>query len=238
MIRQYLRRLALGVVFALGIASIMATEPGLPAYYFEEVSVEPAYRCPGTDVSLRWSLNQPAPVVIAVGDRRFQLGPEARGLTLEAGMLDRMGPSVEATFLIDTGDYYDGDSYIIETLTAPTVVAATGFPSGVGTFEMMQQSASWDADIRVVGFEIDGLRNMICEGESSPTEWLITRFSLDRLVRRTGAVDSGRIEPGLSPTGVWRLRPRGTECRPAPSGLAARIEISFTAMCVSPDNPS
>jgi hypothetical protein len=83
----FFRRLALGVVFAAGIASIMSTSPPPPPFHFRDVSINPAWRCPGADVEIGWTLSRPAPVAIAVGGAE-QVITTANRTTLPAELLE------------------------------------------------------------------------------------------------------------------------------------------------------
>lgn len=231
MIGQYLQMLALGVVFALGIASIMATSPPVPDHYFQRVSVQPEYRCPGTDVLLRWGLNEPAPVAIMVDGREYPQDAETGRMTVTADILDRAGASVEVALQIDAVNTDYPQRYRIETLVGPRALnTAATLPEG-GNFEMLLLPASWDDRIRIVGIEIGDTQNLVCKGETNPMSWRIAAPSGDRLLRSTGASDFERIEPGLPPGGVWRLFPQGEECRPAPSGMRSEIKVRLTAEC-------
>ncbi len=98
MTRWPLRRLALWLVFAAGIASILATSR--PGHYFRDVAVEPAVRCPNTDLRVAWTLNQPAPVALSVGATEFP-PVLASSFVIPAGAIDDDAPAPAVVLAID-----------------------------------------------------------------------------------------------------------------------------------------
>lgn len=232
MIRHYFRPLALGVVFTVGIGSIMATSPPEPAVYFEETNIRPAWRCPGADVKIDWSLNEPAPVLVTVDGREYRLNGETKNLTVTADIFDRTDSPVEAVLQIDTARADYPNRYEIRTLRHESRVDAAAYHTEDAGFTMNQGSGLWDRRIETVGFEIMTVRHFVCAGEAKlPHSWEVTAPSGQTFELRAGEGFERRLDPGIPAGGIWKLRPGGTDCRPVPSGLQPVINIRLTAVC-------
>lgn len=230
MTEYVVRKLSLTAVFAIGIASILATSPPPPPYYFREVTVAPAYRCPGTDVSLRWSLNEQAPVAVTVDGREFRQDAETNGMIVKAGILDGIEAPAEAILRIDLPDADYAESYRIETLARPTAVTVFAHYVGGGDPEMLLDLTAWDERIRIVGVEVEGARNLVCEGETYPTPWRIVASTGERLLRYPGSGESGRVDRRLPAGGVWHLRPHRARCT-APTYRTPELRLRLAAEC-------
>lgn len=239
MIGHYFRMLALGVVFAAGLASIMATSPQPPDIYFEEMNIRPAWRCPGADVTFDWSLNEHAAVSVTVDDREYRVGAETDHLTVPASLFDRTDSPVAAVLRIDLTDAYYSKSYEIRTLRHESQVDAGAYHTEDAGFTMNQGSGLWDRRIETVGFEIMNVRNFVCGGEAKlPRSWEVTAPYGRTFELRAREGFERRLDPGIPAAGIWKLRPGGTDCRPVPSGLRPVINIRLTAACRQPDNSS
>lgn len=239
MIMQYFRTLALGVVFALGIASIMATSPPEPDVYFEETSIRPAWRCPGADVTFDWSLNEPAPVSVTVDGREYRVDAETKALTVAADIFDQTDSPIKAELQIDI-DYADyPDRYEIRTLRHESWVDAWAYHTEDAGFTMNQGTGLWDRRIETVGFQIMNVRHFVCADEAKqPQSWEVMAPSGQMFELRAGEDFERRLDPGISAGGIWKLRPRGADCGPARSGLQPDISIRLTAVCRQPDKSS
>lgn len=233
----FFRRLALGVVFAAGIASIMATSPPPPPFHFRDVSINPAWRCPGADVEIGWTLSNPAPVAVAVGGAE-QVITTASRTTLPAELLEHNAPVAELTLRIDAEDADVPNIYEITTLGVERTVEDLAFHEKNMTFRM-NQDGLWDARIRVTGFEVEQVRDLACEGEAvSPPAWEISPPFGAPFVLRAEQGYSGRLDPPLAPGSEWRIRPVGAKCRLPSSGLEPYLSIRLTAVCRRPDKSS
>lgn len=224
------RKLSLTTVLVAGVASIVATSPPPPPYYFREATVAPAYRCPGSDVSLRWSLNQPAPVTVTVNGQNFRQDAETNGMTVKADILDGIESPAEATLRIDRPEADYAESYQIETLARLTAVTVFAHYVGGDESEMLLDLTAWDERIRIVGVEIEGARNLVCEAETYPTPWRIEAPTGERLLRYPGTGESGRIDRGPPAGGVWHLRPHRAQCT-APTYRTPELRVRLAAEC-------
>lgn len=237
MIGLVFRRLALAVVFAAGIASIMATSPPPPPFHFREVSIEPAWRCPGADVEISWTLSRPAPVRVMVGGVE-QVITTANRTTLPAELLEHNAPVAELTLSIDAEDPDVPHTNEINTLDAERMVENLAFHEKNMTFRM-NQDGLWDERIRVIGFEVEQVRDLACEGEAvSPPAWEISPPSGAPFLLRAEQGYSGRLDPPLAPGSEWRIRPAGAKCRLPSSGLEPYLSIRLTAVCRQPHKSS
>lgn len=235
----FFRRLALGAAFALGIGSILATSPPPPSIYFEETNIRPSWRCPGADVTFDWSLNEPAPVLVTVDDREYRVEAETKSLTVDADIFDRTDSPIEAALRIGTNDIYYRDKYEIRTLRNESWVDQWAYHTENAGFAMNQGTGLWDRGIDLRGFEITDVRNFVCEGESKlPQSWEVTAPSGQTFGLRAGAGIERRLDTGIPAGGIWKLRPRGADCRAAPSGLQPVINIRLTAVCRKSDKSS
>lgn len=234
-----LRKAALLLVGLTGVLSIMATQPPPPAVYFEETNVQPAWRCPGADVTFDWRLNEPAPVLVTVDDREYRVGAGESNLIVPADIFDRTDSPMKAMLRTGMPDVDYPDRYEIRTLRHESWVQAWAYRTEATGFTLNQGSGSWDGRIEVRGFEITDVRHFACEGEVKlPQSWEVTAPSGQKFELRARKNFEGRFDPGLPAGGIWKLRPRGANCRPAQSGLQPKINIRLTAVCRRSQKPS
>ncbi len=224
-------RLLFSAVIAAGILSIVATSAPPPPFHFQDVSIEPAWRCPGTDVEVNWVLSQPAPVKVSVGGEEQAVTSDS-GTTLPAALLDRGAPVATVTLRIDAEDADLPDTYEITTLGAERTVEELAFHGSNMAFRL-DQTGMWDKRIRIVGIEVKQVRDLKCmDGATSPPVWQVSPPSGKPFLLRARQKFSTRLKPPLAPGRGWRLIPRGRECRLPKSGLEPYLEVRFTAVCV------
>lgn len=234
-----LRKAALAIVGVVGVGAIMATSPPEPDVYFEEANIRPSWRCPGTDVTFGWSLSEAAPVSVTLEGREYHVDAETKDLTVPADLFDRTDSPVEAALQIDIDYAYRPDRYEIRTLRHESWVDAWAYRTEGGGFTMNQGSGQWDRRIEVRGFQIMNVRHLVCEGEAKlPQSWAVTAPSGQTFELRAGEDFERRLDPGAPAGGVWKLQPRGADCRPARLGLQPKINIRLTAVCRQPDKSS
>ncbi len=224
-------RLLFSAVIAAGILSIVATSPPPAAYNFQEVRIEPAYRCPGADAEISWILSQPAPVRVMVGDKELVTTAASR-TTLPAALLERAAPVATVTLQIEAEDADYAHTYEIVTLAAERTIEETAFHEGNMVFGL-HYGGVWDERIRITGFEVEQVRHLECmDGATSPPVWQVSPPSGKPFILRARQKFSTRLKPPLAPGRGWRLIPRGRECRLPKSGLEPYLEVRFTAVCV------
>lgn len=239
MIRQRFRTIALGVVFTVGIASIMATSRIESSVHFEDTNIRPAWRCPGTDVKIDWRLNEPGPVSVTADGREYRLNAETKNLTVAADIFDRTDAPVEIALQVELADAGYPDKYEIRTLRQESLVSEGAYRTEDAGFTMNQGSGLWDRHIGITGFEITNVRNFVCVGEAKyPQSWEVTTPSGWTFELRASDGFERRLDPGIAAGGIWKLRPAGADCKPVQSGLRPEINIRLTAVCRRPENSS
>lgn len=235
MTELFFRRVALAVVFAAGVVSIMATSYP-PDHYFEETNIQPALRCPGANVVLGWRLNEPAPVSVTVDDQEFRMAGHDTKLTLSASIFDRTDSPTGIVLRVDRPDFDYPEKYDIRTLRHESWVSTSAFQTGDTGFTLNQGSGVWDHRIEVRGLEIMDVQHLNCtDGERFPRSWQVTAPSGKMFVLRAGENFERRLDPGVPAGGKWKLRPENADCRAVPSGLQPEINIRLTAVCRQPD---
>lgn len=231
------RRLGLGLVFAAGIGSILATSPPPPPFHFRGVSIAPDWRCPGADVEVGWTLSKAAPVTVMVGGKE-QATTSADRTTLPAELLERNAPVAELALRIEAEDADVPRTYEITTLGVERTVEGLAFHEKRMAFRMNQDGV-WDERVRITGFEIEQVRDLTCEGDAvSPPAWEVSPPSGAPFVLRAGSGYSSRLDPPLTPGRIWRIRPAGAKCRLPSSGMEPYLSIRFTAVCVGVNSAS
>lgn len=237
MTNRIFQRLLLGVVITVGVLSIVATSPPPSAYHFQDVSIEPAWRCPGADVEISWVLSQPAPVKVSVGGVE-QVVTSDSGTTLPAELLDRGAPVSTVTLQIDSEDADTPDTYEITTLAKKRIVEDLAFHDSNMTFRL-DQTGAWDDRVRIVGIKVEQVRKLACNGGAgSPPVWQVRPPSGKPFILRAHQKFSARLKTPLAPGGNWRLIPQGRNCRLPKSGLEPYLTVRFTAVCVGADSAS
>ncbi len=237
MTKRIFQTLVLGVVIAAGVLSILATSPPPSAYHFQDVSIEPAWRCPGADVEISWVLSQPAPVKVSVGGVE-QVVTSDGGITLPAELLERGAPVSTVTLQIEAEDAGTPDTYEITTLAKKRIVEDLAFHDSNMTFRL-DQTGAWDDRVRIVGIKVEQVRKLACNnGTASPPVWQVSPPSGKPFILRAHQKFSARLKTPLAPGGNWRLIPRGRNCRLPKSGLEPYLTVRFTAVCVGVDSAS
>lgn len=232
MTQLFFRKLALAVVFAAGVLSIMATSPPPPPYHFRKVEIEPVYRCPGSDVAVRWTLSQPAPVTVAVGDIELVTTIDGRTV-LPAEMLEHNAPVATLTLRLEAEDAEEPSNYEIMTLGSGRTIEKLAFHAGGNEFRM-DDSDLWDKRARVLGIKIEQVRNLECAGGAvSPPAWEVSPPFGPSFVVGAENGYSAVLDSPPAPGGDWRFRPKGGECRLPSSGLEPYLSMRLTAVCIA-----
>lgn len=228
------RNFCLCLIFIAGALSIMATSPPPPPFHFREVSIEPAYRCPGSDVAVRWALSQPASVSVAVGETELVTTADGR-TTLPAEVLEHNAPVATLTLRLEAEDAEWPRTHEITTLDGGRTIEKLAFHAGADEFRTQDQDL-WDARARAVGIKVEQVRNLACAGGAgSPPAWEVSPPSGPSFIVRAENGYSAALDPPPSPGGDWRVRPKGGECRLPSSGLEPYLSIRLTAACVGAD---
>ena len=231
------RRLGVALVFAGGIGAILATSPPPPPFHFRETNIRPDWRCPGADVEISWNLSKAAPVTVLIGGKE-QVTTAAAGATLPAELLDRNAPVAEVALRIEAEDADYPRDYEITTLGRERTIEDAAYHKRRMAFRM-NQTGVWDERIRITGFEVEQVRNLVCEGAAvSPPAWEVSPPTGDPFVLRAAQDYSSRLDPPLAPGRIWRIRPVGGKCRLPASGLQPYLTIRFTAVCVGAGSAS
>lgn len=231
------RRFLLFLVFIVGIASILATSPPPPPFHFQDLSIAPDWRCPGADVEVGWTLSKAAPVTVIVGGKEL-VTTSAGGTTLPAELLEHNSPVAELTLRIEAEDADIPGIYEITTLGRERTIEDAAYHKRRMAFRM-NQTGVWDERIRITGFEVEQVRNLVCEGAAvSPPAWEVSPPTGDPFVLRAAQDYSSRLDPPPAPGRIWRIRPVGGKCRLPASGLQPYLTIRFTAVCVGAGSAS
>lgn len=230
MIGLFFRRLALAVLFVAGVASIMATSGPPPGPHFREVEIWPAYRCPGTDVAVRWELNQPAPVSVAVGETELvtTAGNWAR---LPAELLEHNVPVATLLLRIEAeGANWPGTREIM-TLGSGRTIKKWALHTKNNEFTT-QSDDWWDERVRTLSVTVGQVRRLACaDGKGYPPAWEVSPPSGPSFVLRAENNYSAVLDPPPPPGGEWRFRSKGGDCRPLSSESEVKLLIRFIATC-------
>lgn len=228
---RLVRNLCLCLVFVAGALSIMATSAPPPPFHFRKVEIEPAYRCPGSDVAVRWTLSQSASVSVSVGDIELVTTAGAQ-TTLPAEVLDHNAPVAMLTLRLEAEDAEEPRTHEITTFGGERTVEELAFHIRGGVFQIDRRGV-WDDRIRIIGVKVEQVRNLVCEGGAvAPSGWEVTPPSGPSFMLRAETGYTGSPDPAPPTGGGWRLRPRGGNCRLPDSGLEPYLSIRLTAACV------
>ena len=227
---RLVRNICLCLVFIAGVLSIMATSALPTGTHFREVEIWPAYRCPGTDVVVRWVLNQPASVSVAVGKTELvtTAGNWAR---LPAELLEHNVPVATLTLRIEAEDANWPRTREIMTLGSGRTIKKLAFHTKNNEFTT-QSGDWWDERARSLSVTVGQMRSLACAGgKASPPAWEVSPPSGPSFMLRAENGFLAVLDPPPPPGGDWRVRPKGGGCRPPSSGSGAYLMIRFIAKC-------
>lgn len=229
------RNICLCLVLTAGVLSIMATSPPPPPFHFREVKIDPAYRCPGSDVAVSWILSQPALVSVAVGETELVTTADW-GTTLPAEVLEHNAPVASLTLRLEAEDAEWPRTHQITTLGRGRTVEKLAFHAGDNEFRAQDRDL-FDRRARAVGIAVEQVRSLACAGGAgSPPVWEVNPPSGPSFMLRAENGLSATLDPPPPPGGDWRLRPKGGACRLPSSGLEPYLSIRLTATCIGADD--
>lgn len=239
MIRPILRRMALAGVFAAGILSIMGTMSSTPDFKFEEVSLSPRVRCPGTEARLQWYLSRPARVAVESGGTVVDMGLETE-LVLPAAGLDA-GPDKVRFMLrfLEDIPYAPLGGAELTTVRGITRVAEPLRHGGKfnWNYSYRLDPDTWDRRLRVVRVSIAEPAQRQCSmPESWEPRWWAARRPGDEFALNTDNGFEQNFEPPVPVAGEWIVvadpvvRPsfKGDGYRPA----CPAPTLEFSVVCV------
>jgi hypothetical protein len=228
---RLVRNFCLCLVFIAGALSIMATSAPPPPFHFRKVEIEPAYRCPGSDVAVRWTLSQVASVSVAVGETELVTTSNG-GALLPAEVLEHNAPVATLTLRLEAEDADEPSIHEITTLGSGRTIEKLAFRAGDDEFRTHDRDL-WDERARVLGIKIEQVRSLACAGgNGSPPAWEVSPPSGPSFIVRAENGYSAALDPPPPPGGDWRFRPKGGECRLPSSGLEPYLSIHLIAQCV------
>lgn len=239
MTRPMLQRVALAGVFAAGILSIMGTMSTPPDFKFEDVSLSPRVRCPGTDARLQWSLSRPARVAVESGGTISDMGFET-ALALPAAGLDAGPDRVRFTLrFLEYIPYAPLGGAELTTVRGITQVAEPLRHGGKfnWNYSYRLDPDTWDRRLRVVRVSIAEPAHLQCSTpESWEPRWWAARRPGEQFALNADNAFERNFEPPVRAAGEWIVVADPVE-RPAAKGEGYRPAcpaptLEFSVVCV------
>lgn len=232
MTRPIIRSATLVMLFAAGVLSIIATAPPPEPYHFREVEIRPAYRCPGTDVSVHWKLSLPASVAVMLDGHTLAM-TAADHAVVPAALLDGSAPDASLDLRIEAADdeAEPPATYDISTLRTDRQIDTLALRKNGMKFRTFHQDI-WDDRVRIVAVSVKQVNYLLCaRGAQSPPAWEVTPPSGESfLVHATDGYSASPV-PVLRAGGIWWLRAKGGECRLSAIGQPPYLLLRLTASC-------
>lgn len=231
MIRLPYRRLALWLLFAGGIGSILATSR--PGYYIGHVTIEPEFRCPNTDVRVEWTGGEPAPVVVSVDG--VEIPPvDATALVIPAGRFDRDARESTLVFTIQHPEARQSASKTVRTLQgSETIDVFTGVGDCTSPDVVVPVSSASYAVIEEVGISWPWPTRCGRDETERTITWQVIKDgkTLTTLHPETGYASP--LPAAISADGPWTFRyieqVTGKQCKPGYWDDECRLNWSFKA---------